>query len=298
MNKFLFFIFFFCFIFVESGFSNGDSLSLVFMASSDVLNLLFAVGVWFTAYIAVAILSSLRVFASLCSSWITSTNCFKKATMGYAQLVIGPAGSGKVIYYFLTPYLCCLLALKPWCFLRILPGFLACVYVPVLGLFMQLNFFFFCFNSVNILLQFVPTLWSCRAFNTCCEPRSCCGTVWLSCGCGWVKLTCKCLTCCTCGALSLLCLQISGNSSVWMMLWRNLGWVLMVLWCTAWSILLLCPMFEFPFFCCSLNYFIPLCFTLLLLHVFTGNYYFLMLKCSRYCVMCSQHIVWEYKHGF
>jgi len=125
----LFFIFFFCFIFDESGFSNVDSLSLVFMDSTHVLNLLFAVGVWFTAYISVAILSSLRVFASLCSWWITSTNCFKRVAMGYAQLVIGPAGSGKVIYYLLTLYLCCLLPLNPCCFLRILSGFLICVYM-------------------------------------------------------------------------------------------------------------------------------------------------------------------------
>ncbi|KAJ8748221.1 hypothetical protein K2173_000629 [Erythroxylum novogranatense] len=37
-----------------------------FMAASDVLNYFFSVGVWCTAYIAVAILSSFRVFSSLC----------------------------------------------------------------------------------------------------------------------------------------------------------------------------------------------------------------------------------------
>jgi len=37
----------------------------------------------------------------------------------------------------------------------------------------------------------------------------------------------------------LRCWQILGNSFLWMMLWRNLDWVLMVVLFTAWSILFL-----------------------------------------------------------
>ncbi|WRX07537.1 hypothetical protein QQP08_000024, partial [Theobroma cacao] len=43
------------------------SLSPLFMGHSDFLNLLFAIGVWCTAYITVAILASLRIFNSICS---------------------------------------------------------------------------------------------------------------------------------------------------------------------------------------------------------------------------------------
>lgn len=41
-------------------------LVLFVMSYSDLLNLLFAVGVWCTAYIAAAVLESLRVFNTLC----------------------------------------------------------------------------------------------------------------------------------------------------------------------------------------------------------------------------------------
>lgn len=56
---------FVCFFF-KIIFTNLASLFTVFMAHSDLLNLLFAVGVWCSAYIVVAVIASLRIIACLC----------------------------------------------------------------------------------------------------------------------------------------------------------------------------------------------------------------------------------------
>lgn len=67
------------------------------MGSCDILSVLFGLGVWCIAYISVAVFASFRILHSVFSLWLfffLEDFCF--VTMGYAQLVIGPAGSGKV----------------------------------------------------------------------------------------------------------------------------------------------------------------------------------------------------------
>lgn len=90
----------------QSGFPNVVSLSPVFMGSSDLLNLLFAAGVWFTAYIAVAILSSFRIFGSLCSVWIGTNYPVLKNYHGLRAACNWPCRQWKGDLPRLTPYLC------------------------------------------------------------------------------------------------------------------------------------------------------------------------------------------------
>ena len=86
------------------------------MAYTDFVTLFFAIVVWCTAYITVAVLASLRAVNYLCTFWTWEGSLlqqFHKATMGYAQLVIGPAGSGKVIHCFCSVKLQDILYLAP-----------------------------------------------------------------------------------------------------------------------------------------------------------------------------------------
>lgn len=77
---------------------------------------------------------------------------------------------------------------------------------------------------------------------------------WVNKMCYYVVLSFKGLDFCYPWRLTfgLWCWQISGSSFLWMMLWRNLDWVLMVVLFTAWSIL-------FPRLCLTVQL---ICFSL------------------------------------
>lgn len=119
------------------------------MGSCDILSVLFGLGVWCIAYISVAIFASFRILHSLCSIWVFLGR-FCSVTMGYAQLVIGPAGSGKVIYMVFAYQFCSVITVR-FCLMRFFLG----------GGGVS-------FGSVNLLLIFVWTLWNRRQNNECC----------------------------------------------------------------------------------------------------------------------------------
>lgn len=89
------------------------------MGSCDILSVLFGLGVWCIAYISVAVFASFRILHSVFSLWLfffLEDFCF--VTMGYAQLVIGPAGSGKVF----SCQFCFVITMRFW-LMRLLGGF-------------------------------------------------------------------------------------------------------------------------------------------------------------------------------
>lgn len=131
------------------------------MGHSYFVSLIFAIVVWTAAYIAVAVLASFRAVSYLCTTFWTPAKKpqFRKTTMGYAQLVIGPAGSGKVKFIVFALFV----------------GKTDRYYVH------EANFFLCWLWLVYILLEFVPTLWNCATIDTYCEPWSCCWKFWLSC---------------------------------------------------------------------------------------------------------------------